>query len=392
MKIGFFTDWYVPEKSGLDSSIETFKKDFEKLGHEVYIFAPSYKGCKDDDPRVLRFKSLKILEKPETRLAYPVAPIASFKKMKRTNLDIVHAHTPFSMGVLGKYLAFVKKIPFLYTHHTDYQEYSKVYFKEKLILPFFANALTSWFSNISDAVIAPSFKIKKFLKEKAVKKKIYVIPTGIDTNLFKESLEEKEKIRKKLKIPKKSFVLLFVGRMGMEKNIEFLLRAFKKLPRKKDSETIFVLVGDGPHLDKFKDLAKEMGIFHFLRFAGAVPRKEIPHYYQAADIFIFSSLTETQGIVVFEAIASGLPIVALEDDIYKNVVINEKNGFLIAGKEKNKEKAFSQKITRLIDDPSLRKKFSFISRQTACRFSREKQAEKLLAVYQKEIKEKIKNY
>jgi 1,2-diacylglycerol 3-alpha-glucosyltransferase len=415
MKIGFFTDSYVPGRSGFDNSIETFKQDFEKLGHKVYVFAPLYKNCKDKEHNVLRFNSLKILENPETRLAFPFFPTNRNLKIEEIKLDIVHAHDPFLMGMLGKYVAVQKNIPFFYTHHADYPEYTRVYFKEKFVLPFFANLLTIWFSNLSDAVIAPSYKTKNFLEKNGVKKEIHVVPTGIDINLFKKSLKERDAIRKKLKISDKAFVLIFIGRMSEEKNITFLLEVFRKALEKSKFPLNFIMVGDGQDFKKIKQISKKIKNFPFIRFVGAVSYKDVPKYYQAADVFVFSSLTETQGIVILEAMASELPVVALKDDVYNGIITNKKNGFLItqdpstrsgqdpstrsgqdpsvrSGQDKEKtENLFVRRIFELMNNRSLYKRISSANRQTACDFSRKKQAEKLLAIYNKIIEKEREN-
>jgi Glycosyltransferase len=245
MKIGFFTDSYYPSNSGLVTSIESFRDNIEKFGNEVYVFAPFYKGYKDLNDRVLRFRSIKIIQKPEVRFASPFFPIKYFKKASNLNLDIIHIHTPFAMGFLGKYIAIQNKKPIIYTHHTQYPEYAKFYLKEKFLLPYLAHALTIWFSNFSDAVIAPSYKVKNFLQKNGVKKKIYILPSGINTKIFKKSEKEKQQIKKELKIPSDSKILLFVGRIGKEKNIDFLLKMFKKLLEKTKIPVTLLIVGDG---------------------------------------------------------------------------------------------------------------------------------------------------
>lgn len=391
MKIGFFTDVYIPAGFGVQISVETFRKGLESLGHEVYIFAPLFKGYKDDNPRVFRFHSVKVIEKPEMRLASPFFPVNSFKEISNVKLDIVHAHTPFSMGFLGKHIASQRKIPFIYTHHTQYPEYAKVYLKEKFISPYLARVLTTWFSNISDGVIAPSQKIKRFLREDGVKKPIYILPTGVDIENFTESADAKKEIRKKLQISPGTKVLIYLGRMGREKNVEFLISMFKKLLQESEIPFNLLMVGDGPHLKEFRELAHRLEIDPFVKFTGAVPYKEVPRYYQAADAFIFSSFTDTQGIVILEALASWLPVIALKDDAFQGIVVNNENGFLIPHKEGNDEKEqmiFSKKVISLFGNSNLYRKFSQNARLTACELSEKKQAEKLLDIYKKIIAKK----
>lgn len=381
MKIGFFTDTYLPVIHGVEVSIETFRKSLEKRGHKVFIYAPYAPGYKDKNKNVFRFRSIKVIKKPEMRFALPFLPKDHFDKIMNLKLDIVHSHTPFSMGLLAKYVADHQKIPLIYTHHTHYPEYAKFYLKEKIITPLLARFLSGWYSNMADAVIAPSFKIKKLLAEYGVKKTkpIYVLPTGVNINLFKKSAKRSFFVRRKFLIFPRAKVLIFVGRMGREKNLEFLLKSFSEVV-KSAGDVFLLMVGDGPFLKELRELAGDLGIERNVVFTGAVPHKEIPDYYKAADVFVFSSKTETQGIVILEAMASGLPVVALKDEAFREIVIDGKNGFLVKSR---KAKIFANKI---LNSFAFHGEFSKNSRETACEFSEEKQAEKLLGIYKDSMK------
>ncbi|MDO8663674.1 MAG: glycosyltransferase family 4 protein [Candidatus Wildermuthbacteria bacterium] len=380
MRIGFFTDTYLPSSFGLEISVETFRENLENMGHRVYIFAPSYPHYKDANPRVFRFRSLKIIKKPEMRFAFPFLPTGSVREIMKLKLDIVHIHTPLAMGFLGKYIASVQRIPAIYTHHTQIHQYAKVYFKKMRMFPYVAKVLSTWFANSSGGVIAPSVKIKKMLKEWKTKKTITILPTGVNVNLFKKSADAGQKVKEKLNIPPEKKVLLFVGRMSKEKNIEFLLKAFKETLKKTSLSLILIMVGDGPDLEKLRQFAKKNNLNDSVIFTGHIPHKEIPPLYQAADAFLFSSLTETQGIVILEAMASGLPIVALEDDAFQGLISHGENGFLI---KKPSTEIFSQKILKLLNSHFLMEKFSKNSRKIAEKLSAENQTKKLLAIYRR---------
>jgi len=379
MRIGFFTDTYLPVVHGVVISIETFRKSLEKMGHKVFIYAPHVPGYKDKNPNVFRFESIRVIEKPEMRLALPFLPKDHTGKVLDFKLDIAHAHTPFSMGFLAKYIADHQKIPLVYTHHTHYPEYAKFYIKEKIITPLLARFLSAWYSNMADVIIAPSYKIKKLLQEYGVKKKkpIYVLPTGVNPKVFKPSRRIKLRLRKKLKIFPKSRILVFVGRMGKEKNPEFLLRVMGEI-LKRNNDVFLLMVGDGPALKEFQKISQKLGIENNVIFTKAVPYKEIPDYYQASDIFVFASLTDTQGIVILEAMASGLPIVALKDAAFQEVVVYNKNGFLI---KKASTKIFANIILKILNDSRFYRKLSHNSRKFAYAFSEENQAKKLLKIY-----------
>jgi len=384
MRIGFFTDTYLPVIHGVEVSIETFRKSLEKMGQKVFIYAPHAPGYKDKNPNVFRFASVRVIKKPEMRLAFPFWPKNHIGEIIDLKLDIAHAHTPFSMGLLAKYIASRQKIPLVYTHHTHYPEYAKFYLKEKIITPFFAKYFSAWFANLADAIICPSFKMKKLLLEYGVKRKkpIYVLPTGVNLKIFKKSKKAGLKVRKKLKISPKAKVLIFVGRMGKEKNPEFLLKMMAEILKKRE-DVILLMVGDGPALKELQKIAKKLGVQKNVIFSGAIPHKEIPAFYQAADIFVFSSLTDTQGIVILEAIASGLPVVTLKDDAFKEMVINNKNGFLL---KKIIPKIFAKKVLEILNKPSLYHKFSIASQKIARGFSEKNQAKKLLNIYKSLIR------
>ncbi|MFH1657261.1 MAG: glycosyltransferase family 4 protein [bacterium] len=380
MRIGFFTDTYLPEIHGVEVSIESFRRTLEAMGHEVYIYAPETPGYKDANPRVFRFKSQRILKNPEMRYSFDFLPVGhTFGEISRFKLDVVHAHTPFGLGLLAKYISERQLIPLIYTHHTHYQEYAKFYLKEKILLPYLAKVYTTWFSSIAHAIISPSLKIKKLLREYGVKQKvpIYILPTGIDLQIFKKVVGEKQALRKKLKISDQAKILLTVSRIAEEKNVKFLIDSFAKFVKK---DVFFLLVGGGPFLEEAKKLVKKLKIEKNIIFIGKVFPEKVSAYYKAADIFLFASLTDTQGIVLLEALACGLPVVALKDDAFSGVILNGKNGFLT-----NKQN-FNKKVTTLLENETMYKKLSAEAVKTASIFSNQNMAKKLVDIYEEQIK------
>jgi len=386
MKIGFFTDTYLPIIHGVEISMETFRQVFEKMGHQVYIYAPHVPGYKDKNPNVFRFNSVKIVKEPEMRFAFPVFPQDAFKEASKFKIDIAHAHTPFSMGLLAKYIAKKQKIPMVYTHHTHYPEYAKVYFKEKLLLPQLAKLYCAWFANMADTIIAPSEKIKKMVRTYGVKKTIpiQVVLTGINLDIFKPSAQEGQKIKEKLNIPKQTKILLFVGRINKEKNVEFLIDVIKEISLKRQDFKL-LMAGDGALIEELKEKINQLNISQFVQFVGKVPHKSVSQYYQAADLFCFPSLTDTQGIVLLEAMACGSPVVTLKDDAFFNVVKDNENGFMVS---RQSVFLYAQKIIQLFDDQQLYKQFSIAAQDTAKKYSETSQAQKLIKIYQDLIDKK----
>jgi 1,2-diacylglycerol 3-alpha-glucosyltransferase len=238
---------------------------------------------------------------------------------------------------------------------------------------------------MSDAVIAPSPKIKTLLKAYGVRKPIYVLPTGIRLQQFKRTKTSARKaraLRTRLAIQPRDKVLLFVGRLGREKNIDFLLRAFGVL-RQRHTDVCFVLVGEGPIRDQLQSLATRIAPANAAIFTGAVAHAEIASYYQAADVFLFSSLTDTQGIVVLEAIASGLPVVALHDEAFTLMVKDRQNGVLL--RRDASARRFAGAVDALLQDQAQWRRFSTASIRIARRFSEEHQAQQLASLYKRLI-------
>jgi glycosyltransferase involved in cell wall biosynthesis len=382
VRIGFFTDSYLPALHGVEVSIEAFRKSLQKAGHEVFVYAPAVPHYRDTNRRVFRLKSVRVIEKPEMRLAFPVVEHGHLRDLLRVRLDIVHAHTPFTMGLLAKHVSVRQGIPLIYTHHTHYPEYAKAYLRERLVFPYLAQALSAWFSNTSDAVLAPSPKIKRLLRTYGVTKPIHVLPTGIKLTQFRKTRASQDRaraLRRRLDIDDSARVLLFVGRMGREKNVEFLIRAFSEL-RAQRADVAFILVGDGPILPQLKSLAKELRLAEIV-FAGAIPHTEIAAWYQMSDLFLFASLTDTQGIVILEALASGLGVIALRDTAFTDIVINGKNGLLTAPNAS--PRVFAARVDMALSNPALRRGFARNALETARRFAEHEQAKKLIRIYER---------
>ncbi len=352
------------------------------MGHEVFIFAPYMSNYKDNDPKVVRLVSLKVHNNTEIRFGLPFIHSGNIKKLSSFNLDIIHAQTPGTVGLLGKYLAYHHKIPFVYTHHTDYAAHSKNNFNGRKILPAMVNWWIKVFSNMADVVIVPSKKISDVLRNYGVKKTIFLIQTGINLRTFaktQETTHNAEILKNNLEITS-SKNIIFVGRMSNEKNIDFLIRAFAKISEQRhDIKLLFV--GDGPNLNDFKVQVSKLNLKNII-FVGSVPHEKTSTYYQVSNLFVFSSYTDTQGLVLMEAVASGLPVVALKDGAFEGIVINDENGYLV---EKDSADEFAKKVLTILDNEVLSAKFSANSLQLARHFSEEEQATKLLEIYRKAI-------
>lgn len=382
MKIGFFTDTYFSyPRHGVETSIYSFRKCLKNFGQEVFIIAPKFSDDIINDPYLFTVKSLMVMPKPhEMRLALPIPKTLEINKVINLRLDIIHAQTPFSIGILGKIISKKQKIPFLYTHHTDLTEYARVYLKEKRIMPYITNKFISWFSNMADAIIVPSIKVKENLDKIGVDKPIHVIPNGIDINIYKRDIHSSRKakeIKDKLGIKPEEKVMLYFGRAASEKNIEYLIDVFSIIV-KKEKSIRFLICGNGPHLGALEKKAEECGLSGSIIFGGFV-HAEIKHlYYQLADIFVFASKTETQGLVVLEAMASGLPVVALEDGALYGMVQDGKNGYFV----KDSKEEFARNVVKILANKKLYEAMSNESLRIVEDFSEDKETEKLIKLYE----------
>jgi len=290
LKIGFFTDTYTPQINGVVSSIESFRLELERQGHDVYVFAPKMKPEPKESSRIIRFRAFKFIFQPEYYVSVPFTR-QIIKKFWKQEHDIVHTHTPFSLGNLGYYYSAVKKVPLVSTYHTLYPEYVKAYILQgKVLTPNMVKKLSAIFHNRCDLTIAPSDKIKTLLKSYGVRSPIGSLPTGINLDNFKNP--GKNNFREKYKISANDKVLLYVGRVAREKNIDFLINAFK-INFEKFQNIKFIIAGDGPHKKDLKALTNKLGLDKQIIFTGYLNKTEVVKAYYSSDIFVFASSTKS---------------------------------------------------------------------------------------------------
>lgn len=349
MRIGVFSDSYTPYTSGVVTSIKTFKYELEKRGHEVFIFAPSYPHYHVEEKGIYRFYSLPSPTNPDFTLAIPVLPGLNML-VRRLNLDIIHVHSPVLMGRVGLRYAKKYRIPIVFTYHTMYDQYVHYIPLAQELAKDITIKYSNSFCNSCDHVIVPTPEVAEILKNYHIKTPVTVLPTGVPLQKFDGGVNEKDWLRRNYSIPENNKILLFVGRLAKEKNLEFLIKAFKKL---KDSrpDTTLVLTAQGPIEADLKKLVKKlnMSLEDDVVFTGALPFDTLVKAYYSADLFVFSSLTETQGLVLIEAMAAGLPVVAVKASGVQDMVDHNINGILTA--EDIDE--FSQAVLTVLQDDEL---------------------------------------
>lgn len=339
MKIAMFTDTYEPQKNGVVTSIKIFTKYLRKMGHEVHIFCPESPGFRQSS-NVHTFKSMRFVKYPEYRIGVP-----HYLPILKKRFDIVHVHTPASLGLFGILFANYHKIPTIGHFHTLLPEYTHYITKraKNLTKRSMWNFL-SLFYNRCDCVIAPSNHIKKLL-EKRIKSKVYVIPTPIEfKNKFKNKAKLRKKYKRKYNLFEKDKILLHVGRITKEKNITSIIHALKKI-RSKNIKLI--ISSDGPYKE---ELEKKVRNMKNIIFTGYLSDDKLDDIYSLSDGFVFASKTETQGIVLLEAVNNRLPIVALDAPVISDFIAENKIGLVAMSTDD-----FARKISELLKNKELRK-------------------------------------
>ena len=330
MRIGIFTDTYPPYINGVSTSIVSLEKALKDKGHEVYIVAVNTENLSykyEDDDHIIRIPGIPI-GIYDYRLT-GIYPLRAINKIKKWDLDIIHSHTEFGVGTFARIIAKQFGIPLVHTYHTMYEDY--VHYITKGYFDKSSKKLAEYFTKFycdktAKELIVPSKKTYDLFKEKyKVNKTIHIVPTGIDVEKFyveKQNKKDLELLRKELKIKKDDFIITYVGRLAEEKNIEFLIKNHTKLNKK----CKLMIVGNGPDMDKFKDMVKDLNLENQVIFTGAIPHYDIPAYYAVSNIFVTASVTETQGLTVIEAMASSLPVVCMDDEAFKESVVDGLNG------------------------------------------------------------------
>ena len=328
MRIGIFTDTYLPQVNGVVTSILMLEKELRNLGHEVYIFTTSNPKANDISENIFRLPSMPFVFLPIYRVAF-FCPPKLLHKIKTFNLDIVHTQTEFSVGLFGKMVSKFLRIPMIHTYHTMYEHYVHYIAKGYLVKPRMARKVSKLFCNMANQVIAPTQKTKDCLISYGVKKPIEIVPTGIELEKFKKPVpqEKIDFLKKNIGLGLNDFVILYLGRLSKEKSIDVVVNQMPNIIKKIVNAKLLI-VGGGPHLDKLKSLAHELHVEENIRFTGEIPWQKINLYYKLANVFITPSTSETQGLTCLEAMASGVPVICKNDPSFSNLIKHNLNGFL----------------------------------------------------------------
>lgn len=378
MKILFISDVYFPRINGVSTSIETFRHELRSLGHTVHLIAPDYMIPSSDETDILRVPSRRVPLDPEDRFMSFKWVMQHLDKIRSEQYDIIHIQTPFVAHYLGTKLSRILGIPCTETYHTFFEEYLYHYVPivPRKLMRQVAKIFSRHQGNSLNGMVVPSHPMQKILENYGITSHSEVIPTGIEPESFVPG--DRVAFRKNYNIQQDRPVLLFVGRVAHEKNIGFLLKVLVQV-RKEIPDILFVIAGEGPARESLEHEARELGLTGNVMFVGYLDRhSELNSCYRSADIFIFSSRTETQGLVLLEAMAQGVPVVSTAE-LGTRDVLQESMGVWIAREE---QVEFSEKIVKMLRNADARKELGEAGRDYAHGWSASRQAEKMMTFYQ----------
>jgi 1,2-diacylglycerol 3-alpha-glucosyltransferase len=372
LRVGLFTNNYLPMLGGVSRAVETLRETLAALGHTPVVVAPRMAGAGDPTPDVLRVPAIPAPTYPDFSLPLPLAP-ALLRHIAALDLDIFHAQHPFLLGATAARLARRLGRPLVFTHHTLYDKYAHYVPLPRAFVGRQAVAWSTRFANRADLVIAPSVGLAARLRGQGVRRPITVLPTGVDLERFRPG--DRAAARSAVGGPAGP-VCLYVGRLDREKNLPFLLAAFERIAAWEPGAELW-LVGRGTQEPALRRRAGERAAGGRVRFVGGVGLDAVVRYYQAADVFLFASTTETQGLAVQEAMAVGRPVVAVRAGGVEEAVVDGVTGLLVP----EDTEAFAAAVLQVLGDAGLAAKLAAGGREAAAAVAAPVLGERLVGLY-----------
>jgi glycosyltransferase involved in cell wall biosynthesis len=378
LHIAFFTNTYHPVVSGVVRSVSEYRRSLSEAGHNVFVFAQHDSEFIDQEAFIFRYPSLELPISVDIPAIIPVSPFID-RLLPQIKLDVIHTHHPVLLGQTAAHYARKLKLPLVFTFHTQYREYSHyVPLPQASVQQFVKSLIDEWlvdYLTLCNHIVVPSESMRTILvDEYGLEKGYTVVPTGIDLAAF--SGIEGESIRRLLGWQDEK-VVMSVGRLSAEKNWKTLLEA-AAYAIKTHPNLRLVLIGDGPQRTDLENLAQKMGVAPQVTFLGWLPFSQVPRYLKAADCFGFASTSETQGLVTLEALAAGLPVVAIGATGTCDIVRHNQEGLLTS----NDAVALGTALVTFFNHPDLIKRFKTAALERAEAFDIHRQAQKLVTVYQ----------
>jgi 1,2-diacylglycerol 3-alpha-glucosyltransferase len=394
MRIGLFTDTYSPDINGVVSSIVTLQEGLLELGHEVFVITTHAKLISTKfENNVLRLPGIEIKKIYGYVLTTP-AHFVAFNHVKSMNLDVIHVHTEFGVGIFGHIIGSMLKLPIVSTYHTTYEDYTHYVniFNSKTVERLAKKTvmkLSRLYGSHCMAIVSPSDKTKEMLERYQIETPIHVIPTGLNLDKFKKvyTKEEKKAFRTKIGAPEDSFIITYVGRIAKEKSIDVVIDGMRELVNI-NQQVKFLVVGAGPELEELQFQCERAKLNDVVVFYGKVPNQMVAEIYGLSDMFVSASLTETQGLTFIEALASGLPVFARKDDVLEGLVFDNDTGFYF-----DSAKEFALKVdafTRISEEE--RNRIQKNAYQVVEKFDRLSFAKKVTETYELAMKRYFSTY
>lgn len=385
MKILITTDWYAPAVNGVVTSVLNLRKALILRGHDVHVLTLS------QTPHTFETDGVTYIGSIGVNRLYPGARIKFIytnhfvQQIIKWEPDIIHSQCEFSTFLIARKIAKELSIPIVHTYHTVYEDYTHYFSPSEKWGRRMVASLSHWVVRQTTCIIAPTEKLKTILTRYGVSRNVYVVPSGIDAQRLTKapSLEWMHDIKKQLGIPEKNRILLYVGRLAKEKNVEELLQFQANHSIK---ALTLLIVGDGPNRDSLKQMAEKLGIENSVVFAGMITPSNIGDYYHLGDLFASASRSETQGLTYIEALTAGLPILCRKDDCLEGVILEGINGW-----QYESEQDYSEKLMLFMADEALRKSMSEAATKLAQEtYSAAAFAEKTESVYYIALSKKSK--
>jgi glycosyltransferase involved in cell wall biosynthesis len=376
MNILMMTNTFTPHIGGVARSVEAFAANYRKHGHRVLTVAPQFENVAADESGVVRVPAIQNFNGSDFSVRLPIPGFLS-AVLDEFNADVVHSHHPFLLGDTALRAAARRNQPLVFTHHTMYEQYTHYVPANSEALQRFVIQLSVGYANLCDQVIAPSESVESVLRDRGVTAPIAVIPTGVEVDRFVAG--DGASFRRRHRIPARSFVVGHVGRLAPEKNLQFLTEAVCQFLRT-EKRAHFVVVGSGPFDQQIKAICKSQGTSRRLHLAGPLAGQDLIDAYHSMDAFAFASCSETQGMVLTEAMAAGVPVVALDAPGAREVVRDEQNGRLLQDANTADFASALGWITDLRNKG--RRALVKTARDTAGSFSMHQCAEKAIGLYE----------
>ncbi len=327
MRILMMTNTYLPHVGGVARSVAAFADEYRRCGHEVLVAAPEFEGQDPDETGVIRIAALQKFNGSDFSVVLPAGDVLD-DKAAAFEPDVIHSHHPFLLGTSAQRLAALHNVPLVFTHHTMYEQYTHYVPADSNVLKRFVTALSTDYANLANLVFAPSASVATILRERGVNTAIEVVPTGLATGFYTSG--SRTGMRAVLGIPRDAFVIGYVGRLAPEKNLEFLTAAVSDFLRE-NPHAWFVVAGEGPLARSIQSHVSRAGVADRVVLTGSLGGALLASTYRAMDVFAFASTSETQGMVLTEAMAARTPVVAIDSPGVRDVVVNEHNGLLLHG-------------------------------------------------------------